>query len=99
LQAANSLACGGTSNKKSQRLLVSGRPRRGIGLDWSAITEFGVVANYFFHDHGNKVTADLTWVQDNSAVNSTSSGYLVNPSKGVVVEDGIMLRLQWQISF
>ena len=63
------------------------------------ITEFGVVVNYFFYDHSNKVSADVTWVQDNSAVRSSSAGYLVDPTKGVVVEDGVNLRIQWQINF
>ena len=63
------------------------------------ISEVGVVVNYFFHDHGNKVSADVTWLQDNSAVRSSSAGYLWDPTKGVAVEDGIMLRLQWQINF
>lgn len=64
-----------------------------------SITEFGFVVNYFVWDHANKITADVTWIQDNSAVSSSSAGYLVSPSKGVVVEDGVMLRLQWQVNF
>ena len=63
------------------------------------ITEYGVVVNYFFHDHGNKISADVTMVNDNSAVRSSSAGYLWDPSKGVAVEDGVMVRLQWQINF
>jgi hypothetical protein len=63
------------------------------------ITEFGFVVNYFFWDHANKLTGDVTWVQDNSAVSASSSGYLVDPKKGVVIEDGIMFRLQWQLQF
>jgi hypothetical protein len=63
------------------------------------ITELGVVVNYFVWDHNNKVSADVTWVQDNTAVKSSSAGYLWDPSKGVVVEDGIMFRLQWQVNF
>jgi hypothetical protein len=63
------------------------------------ITEFGFVVNYFFWEHGNKLSADVTWVQDNSAVRSSSAGYLWNPAAGVVVEDGVMLRFQWQINF
>jgi len=64
-----------------------------------SITEFGFVVNYFFHDHNNKITADVNFVQDNSGVNSSSAGYMADPKKGVVVEDGIYLRVQWQISF
>ena len=52
------------------------------------ISEFGVVVNYFFNDHGNKVSADVTWLQDNSAVRSSSAGYLWDPTKGIAVEDG-----------
>ena len=63
------------------------------------ITEYGFVVNYFFWDNNNKVTMDVTWVKDNSAVSSSSAGYLVDPTKGVVVEDGVMLRLQWQFQF
>jgi hypothetical protein len=63
------------------------------------ITEYGFVVNYFFHDHSNKLSADVMWVEDNSAVRSSSAGYLWNPAAGVVVEDGVMLRLQWQINF
>jgi hypothetical protein len=62
------------------------------------ISEFGFVINYFFYDHGNKISADVNWVQDNTAVRSSSAGYLWGLSQGVVVEDGIMIRLQWQIS-
>jgi hypothetical protein len=63
------------------------------------ITEAGVVVNYFIEDHAHKLTADLNWIQDNSAVRSSSAGYLWDPTKGVVVEDGLMLRLQWQLNF
>lgn len=63
------------------------------------ITEYGFVVNYFFWDNGNKITADATWVQDNSAVSASSAGYLVDPKKGVVIEDGLMFRIQWQIQF
>jgi|GEM_PF-3554162 len=63
------------------------------------ISEVGFVVNYFFHDHGNKVSADVSWIQDNSAVRSSSAGYLFDPSKGVVVEDGLMFRVQWQLNF
>ncbi len=63
------------------------------------ITEYGFVVNYFFWDNGNKITADVTWVNDNSAVSSSSAGYLVDRTKGVVIEDGMLLRIQWQIQF
>jgi hypothetical protein len=63
------------------------------------ITEVGFVVNYFFWDHGNKLSADVSWIQDNSAVRSSSAGYLFDPSKGVVIEDGVMLRIQWQLNF
>jgi hypothetical protein len=63
------------------------------------IVEYGFVVNYFFWEHGHKISADVSWVQDNSAVRSSSAGYLWNPAAGVVVEDGVMLRLQWQINF
>ena len=62
--------------------------------------EFGAVVNYFFHDHSNKVSLDVNYIQDNSGVSSSSAGYLANNSgKGVIVEDGIMVRLQWQLNF
>jgi hypothetical protein len=63
------------------------------------ISEVGFVVNYFFWDHGNKLSADVSWIQDNSAVRSSSAGYLFDPSKGVVIEDGVMLRVQWQLNF
>jgi hypothetical protein len=63
------------------------------------ITELGFVVNYFFWDHSNKITADVLFVNNNSAVSSSSAGYLVDPKKGVVIEDGIMFRLQWQMQF
>lgn len=63
------------------------------------ITEYGFVVNYFFWDNSNKITADLMWVKDNSAVSSSASGYLVDPTKGVVIEDGMMFRVQWQLQF
>jgi hypothetical protein len=63
------------------------------------ITEAGVVLNYFFHDHSNKISADVTWVQDNSGVNSSSAGYMFGASRGVLVEDGLYFRLQWQLNF
>ena len=63
------------------------------------IMELGFVVNYFFWDHNNKVSADINWVQDNSGVNSSSAGYMFGvTNRGVIVEDGIMLRLQWQIN-
>ena len=63
------------------------------------ISEFGFVVNYFFWDNNNKLTADLTWVEDNSGVSTTSAGYMVGASRGVVVEDGLMFRIQWQLNF
>jgi hypothetical protein len=63
------------------------------------IQEVGVVVNYFFFDHNNKVSADVNYVMDNSGVTSSSAGYLVSPANGVVIEDGLMFRLQWQLSF
>jgi hypothetical protein len=62
------------------------------------ITELGVVVNYFFWDHNHKLSADVNWVQDNSGVNSSSAGYMNGVARGVVVEDGVMLRIQWQLS-
>jgi hypothetical protein len=63
------------------------------------IKEFGFVVNYFLWDHNNKISADVNWVQDNSGVNSSSAGYMFGvTNRGVVVEDGIMFRVQWQIS-
>jgi hypothetical protein len=62
------------------------------------ITEVGFVVNYFFWDHSNKVTWDITWVQDNSGVNSSAPGYMWGPTRGVIIEDGILMRLQWQIN-
>ena len=63
------------------------------------ITEVGVVLNYFFYDHSNKITWDVTWVQDNSGVNSSAPGYMFGVARGVIIEDGILMRLQWQINF
>ena len=77
-------------------ITVGTNPPRSIH---DTISELGVVVNYFFWDHSNKISADVTWVKDNSAVTSSSAGYLFNPAKGVVVEDGIMFRLQWQLDF
>jgi hypothetical protein len=62
------------------------------------IWEVGAVVNYFFWDHSHKLSADVTWVNDNSGVSSSSAGYLVNPGAGVVIEDGLLLRVQWQLS-
>ena len=64
-----------------------------------SIKELGLVVNYFFWDHNNKVTADVSWVKGNSGVSSSAAGYLVGASKGVIVEDGLLFRLQWQLSF
>jgi hypothetical protein len=61
--------------------------------------EAGVVVNYFFWDHAHKVSLDVTRVSGNSGVSSTGPGYLVSAAKGVVVEDGWMMRLQWQFNF
>ena len=61
--------------------------------------EAGAVVNYFFWDHANKISLDVTRVSGNSGVSSSSPGYLVSAAKGVVVEDGWMLRLQWQVNF
>ncbi len=74
--------------------VVGGSP---VDLD-PTMSEFGVVVNYFFWDHLNKLSLDASWVRENSGVSSSSTGYLVDPAKGVVVEDGLLLRLQWQIS-
>lgn len=63
------------------------------------ITEFGVVVNYFFYDHNHKIQADVNFVQDNSGVNSSSAGYMNGNSRGVIIEDGVMLRIQWQLNF
>jgi hypothetical protein len=62
------------------------------------ITEVGVVVNYFFWDHNHKLSLDVNWVHDNSGVTSSSAGYLADRTKGVIVEDGFMLRIQWQLS-
>jgi hypothetical protein len=74
-----------------------------VGMDSvsieDTISEYGLVVNYFFWDHSNKLSADVTVVQDNSAVRSSSAGYLFDPSKGVIIEDGIYLRIQWQLNF
>lgn len=63
------------------------------------ITEYGIVVNYFLYDHNNKISADVNWVQDNSGVNSSSAGYMFGASRGVLVEDGIFVRVQWQLNF
>jgi Phosphate-selective porin O and P len=62
------------------------------------IWEVGLVVNYFFWDHNHKLSADVNWVHENSGVSSSSAGYLVNPAGGVVIEDGLMFRVQWQLS-
>jgi hypothetical protein len=69
-----------------------------VNID-DTISEAGVVLNYFVEGHANKLSADVTWVKDNSAVKSSSAGYFWDPSKGIVVEDGVMLRVQWQLNF
>ena len=74
--------------------VVGGSP---VDLD-PTMSEFGLVVNYFFWDHLNKLSFDASWVQDNAGVSSSSTGNLVDPAKGVVVEDGLLLRLQWQIA-
>jgi hypothetical protein len=61
--------------------------------------EAGVAVSHFFWEHAHKVTLDVTRVSGNSGVTSSSPGYLVNASRGVVVEDGWMLRVQWQVNF
>jgi hypothetical protein len=76
----------------------SGGPFVPVEID-DTIWEAGVVVNYFFWDHGHKISADVTWVSENSAVSSSSAGYFVNAQRGVVVEDGLMLRIQWQLGF
>ena len=62
------------------------------------IWEVGLVVNYFFYDHNHKLSADVNWISENSGVTSSSAGYLVNPANGVVIEDGLMFRVQWQLS-
>ena len=70
-----------------------------VAID-DTIEEYGFVVNYFFWDHQNKISADVNWVKHNSGVNSTSAGYMSNSAaKGVIVEDGIMVRVQWQLQF
>jgi hypothetical protein len=72
----------------------------GVNVNFAdTIQEAGLAVNYFFFDHNNKITADVNWVMDNSGVSSSSAGYLVDPAKGVVIEDGIFLRVQWQLNF
>ena len=63
------------------------------------ITEVAGVVNYFFWDHSNKISADVTWVKDNSGVNTSSAGYMFGASRGVIIEDGILFRVQWQVQF
>ena len=75
---------------------VANSPKVGIE---DTISEYGFVVNYFFWENGNKISADVTWVNDNSAVSSSAAGYLVDPKKGVVIEDGVLLRIQWQLQF
>lgn len=70
---------------------------RGVLKD--RVSEYGMVVNYFFWDHSNKVSLDVSRVVGNGGVSATGPGYLVSATKGVVVEDGWMLRLQWQINF
>jgi hypothetical protein len=62
------------------------------------IVEIAFGVNYYFWDHFDKLSLDATWIQDNSAVSSSSAGYMVGLNRGVVIEDGLMLRLQWQIT-
>ena len=67
------------------------------GVLKDTMSEVGFVVNYFFWDHANKITADVSFVNDNGGVTNKNSGYLVSAAKGVVVEDGVLLRVQWQI--
>ena len=69
-----------------------------VGID-DPILEIAGVVNYFFWDHGNKISADVTWLKDNGGVNTSSAGYMFGASRGVIREDGIMFRVQWQIQF
>ena len=69
-----------------------------VSID-DTIKEFAFVVNYFFWDHNNKISWDVTWVKDNSGVNTSSAGYMFGASRGVIIEDGIMMRVQWQINF
>ena len=62
------------------------------------ISEVGMVVNYFFWDHSNKIQLDVNYVMDNSGVNSSSAGYMFGTARGVVIEDGLMVRIQWQIN-
>ena len=63
------------------------------------MSEYGLVVNYFVWDHANKTSLDVSRVVDNGGVSATSPGYMVSATKGVVLEDGWMLRLQWQVNF
>lgn len=67
------------------------------GVWKDSMSEFGVALNYFFWDHSHKITADVTVVTDNGGVTNKNSGYLVSAAKGVALEDGVMVRVQWQI--
>jgi hypothetical protein len=61
--------------------------------------EAGLALNYFVWDHSHKVTVDASRVSGNSGVSSTGPGYGVSAAKGVIVEDGWLLRVQWQVNF
>jgi len=76
----------------------AGGPFTDVAIE-DTIWEAGMVVNYFFWDHNHKLSADATYVSENSAVSSSSAGYLFNPARGVVVEDGWMFRVQWQLQF
>jgi phosphate-selective porin len=60
--------------------------------------EAGAVLNRFFWDHSHKLSLDATYVEGNSGVSSSGPGHLVNAARGVVVEEGWLLRLQWQLN-
>jgi hypothetical protein len=77
--------------------LVQGDDAWFAGVRTAEMSEFGFAVNYFFWDHSHKVTADVSFVSDNAGVTNKNSGYVVGSSRGVVVEDGVMLRLQWQL--
>ncbi|MCC7138865.1 MAG: hypothetical protein IT460_10620, partial [Planctomycetes bacterium] len=65
------------------------------GNDESA-TEYGFAVNYYVDGHSNKVTADVAFIQgddDGNFVGDVYAGY--NPTFS---DDGMLVRLQWQLA-
>ncbi len=59
----------------------------------NAISEYTIGANYYFHGHSAKLTADISWLPDGCPVPMDSLGYLQQSSG----DSQVMARLQFQL--